>query len=75
MTGVVLKKYEESGGWVAVTFFTFFVAMIVLMGYAGHQQKVAMRAECESKGGEFVWRPHSESLCIPKGQVIPLSMN
>lgn len=70
-----LQTYEQSGGWVALTFLTIFAALIGLMGYAGHCQKVELRAECERKGGEFVWRPRAENLCVPKGQVIPLSMN
>lgn len=68
-----LQKYEESGGWVALTFITVFIVLVGLMGYAGHAQKEAARAECDLKGGDFLARGH-EILCVPKGQVITLSM-
>lgn len=74
MASAALQKYEESGGWVAVTFLVIFTAMIGLMGYAGHLQREAMRGECDALGGDFVVRPHGESVCVPKGQVITLSM-
>lgn len=72
MTSAVLQKYEESGGWVAVTFLIIFVALIALMGYAGYSQREAARAECAEKGGDFIAKPHGENLCVPKGQVISL---
>lgn len=73
-TSVALQKYEESGGWVAITFLTIFVALIILMGYAGYTQREQARAECETLGGDFIAKPHGENLCVPKGQVITLSI-
>lgn len=68
------QRYEASGGHVALGFVLVFTSLVALMGYAGACQQEAMRAECDAKGGDFVWRAHSESLCVPKGQVITLSI-
>lgn len=68
------QRYEASGGYVALAFILTFFSLVALMAYAGVRQEAAERSECETKGGEYVWRPHSESLCLPKGQVIPLSI-
>lgn len=68
------SQYEASGGPVALMFLAVFTGLVFLMGYAGACQQEAKQAECEQKGGEFVWRSHSEPLCLPKGQVIPLTV-
>lgn len=68
------QRYDASGGHVALAFVAVFTGLVFLMGYAGACQQEAMRVECEAKGGDFVWRPHGESLCVPKGQVITLTI-
>lgn len=67
------QKYEDSGGLVALIFILGFFALVGLMGYAGAQQQAAMRSQCADKGGDLIWRPHGNSLCVPKGQVIILT--
>lgn len=59
-----MKRYENSGGWVALTFMLIFFSMAFGMGYASKVQHEQQRKACEVERGLFVSQPRSESFCV-----------